>query len=49
MLNLDDGIAQSPFRKLNFGNSSQKERKSRYQSFLVVSDFTGLHILPGIV
>ena len=31
---------QSPFQKLNFGNSSQKTRKSRYQIFLVLSSFT---------
>ena len=33
--------AQSPFQKLNFGNSSQKTRKSRYQTFLVLSSYTG--------
>ena len=35
--------AQSPFQKLNFGNSSQKTRKSRYQIFLpcpVLLDFS---------
>ena len=33
--------AQSSFQKLNFGSSSQKTRKSRYQTFLVLSSFTG--------
>ena len=46
--------AHSSFQKLNFGNSSQKLRKSRYQIFLVLSSFTGnlyfvLNILLGIV
>ena len=31
---------QSFFQKLNFGNSSQKNRKSRYQAFLFRSSFT---------
>ena len=38
----------------NFGSSSQKTRKSRYQTFLVLSSFTGFlyfapNILPRIV
>ena len=33
--------AQSPLHKLNFGSSSQKTRKSRYQNFLALSSFTG--------
>ena len=46
--------AQSPFQKLSFGSSSQKARKSRYQTFLVLSSFTGFlsfvpNILPSIV
>ena len=44
----------SPLKKLNFGNSSRKIRKSRYESFLVLSSFTGflyfaLNILSEIV
>ena len=46
--------AQSPFHKLNFGNSSQKTHKSRYQTFLFLSSFTGFlcfvpDLLPMIV
>ena len=42
--------AQSPFQKLNFGNSSPKTRKSRYQTFLVLSSFTGfLCFVPNIL
>ena len=42
--------AQSPFQKLNFGNSSQKTRKSRYQTFLVLSSYTGfLYFVPNIL
>ena len=42
------------FQKLNFGNNSQKTRKSRYQIFLDLSSFTGFiyfvpNILPRIV
>ena len=45
--------AQSPFQKLNFGSSSQKTCKSRYQTFLVLSNFTGflyfvLNVLPWV-
>ena len=44
----------SPFQKLNFGGSSQKTRKSRYQTFLFLSSFTGFpypvpNTLPRIV
>ena len=39
--------AHSPFHKLNFGNSSLKTRKSRFQTFLVLSSFTGfLYFVP---
>ena len=42
--------AQSPFQKLNFGNSSQKTRKSRYQIFFALSSFTGfLYFVPNIL
>ena len=40
------------FQKLNFGNSSQKTRKSRYQTFLNLSSFTGflwISMLPSWV
>ena len=41
---------QSPFQKLNFGNSSQKVRKSWYQTFLFLSSFTGfLYFVPNIL
>ena len=33
--------AQSPFQKLNFGSSTQKTCKGRYQTFFVLSSFTG--------
>ena len=33
--------AQPPFQKFNFGNSSLKKCKSRYQTFLVLPNFTG--------
>ena len=37
--NLGGGIAQcSFFKKYNFGNSSRKTLKSRYQTFLVLSN-----------
>ena len=40
--------AQSPFQKLNFGNSSQKCRKNRYQAVLFLSSFTGsLYPVPN--
>ena len=32
--------AQSPFQKLNSGNSSQKTRQSRYQTLLFLPSFT---------
>ena len=42
--------AQSPFQKLNLGSSSQKTRKGRYQTFLVLSSFTGfLYLVPNIL
>ena len=42
--------AQSPFHKLNFGSGSQKTRKNRYQTFLVLSSFTGfLYFVPNIL
>ena len=42
--------AQTPFQKLNSVNSSQKRRKSRYQTFLVLSRFTGfLHFARNIL
>ena len=42
--------AQSPFQKLNFGSSSHKTRKSRYQTLLALSSFTGFHyFLPNIL
>ena len=41
---------KSPFQKLNFGNGSQKTRKSRYQTFLFLSSFTGfLNFVPNIL
>ena len=40
--------AQSPFQKLKFGSSSQKTCESRYQTFLVLSGFTGfLYFVPN--
>ena len=42
--------AKSPFQKLNFDNSSQKVRKSRYLSFLTLSNITEfLYIVPNIL
>ena len=42
--------ARYPFQKLNFGNSSHKTRKSRYQNFLVLSSFTGfIYFIPNIL
>ena len=42
--------AQSPFQKLNFGSSSQKTCKGRYQNFFVLSSFTGfLCSVPNIL
>ena len=41
--------AQSPFRKLNFGNI-QNVRWSGYQSFLILSNFSGLfYSVPNIL
>ena len=43
-------ISQSPFQKLIFGNSSQKSRKTRYQTCFVLSSFTGfLYFVPNIL
>ena len=42
--------AQSPFKKLDFGNISLKTCKNRYQTFLVLSSFTGfVHFVPNIL
>ena len=42
--------AQFPFQKSSFGSNSQKTRKSRYQTFLVLSSFTGfLYFVPNIL
>ena len=46
--------AKSLFQKLNIGSSSQKTRKSRYQTFLVLSSFTGFlyfvrNVLPRVM
>ena len=42
--------AQPPLQNLNFGSCSQKTRKSVYQTFLVLSGFTGfLHFVPNIL
>ena len=44
------GGAQSPPQKLNLGNSRQNTRKSRYQTFLALSSFTGfLYFVPNIL
>ena len=40
----------SSFQKSNFGNGSQKTRKSRYKTFLVLFSFTGfLYFVPNIL
>ena len=42
--------AQSPFKKLNFTNSSPKSRKNGYQTFLDLSSFTGfLYLVPNFL
>ena len=42
--------AQCPLQKLNFGNSSEKTSKIRYQTFLSLSSFTGfLYFVPNIL
>ena len=42
--------AQSPFKKLDFGNSSQNPCKRRYQIFLVLSNFTGFfYFVPNVL
>ena len=38
-----------PFQKLNFGNSSQKTRKSRNQTFLFLLNFTGFFYFGQII
>ena len=41
--------AHFPFKKLNFGTSSQKTDKSRYQTCLILFTFTGfLYFVPNI-
>ena len=41
---------RSHFQKLNFGNSSPKAPKSKYQTFLDLSSFTGfLYLVPNIL
>ena len=41
---------QSPLQKFNFCNSSQRTRKSRYQSFLYLPRFTRyLYLVPNIL
>ena len=48
-------IAQCPvflpeIQKLNFGNSNQKQKSRTYQSFAVLSNFTGfLYFIPNIL
>ena len=34
-------VTQSLFKKFDFGNSSQKSRKNKYQTFLFLSIITG--------
>ena len=41
--------AHSYCQKLNFDNRSQKTRKSRYQTFLVLSNFTGFSTLDFLL
>ena len=42
--------AKSSFQKLNFSNSSQKTRKSRYETFLFRSSFTTFrYFVPNIL
>ena len=41
---------QALFQKLKFGNGSQKVCKSRYQSFVVLSNFTEFfYVVPNIL
>ena len=48
-MNTEPG-AQSPFQKSNFRNGGQNLRKSRSQSFLVLSNFTlFLYFVPNIL
>ena len=52
ILNLGGDIAQCPvlFSEINFGNSSKKRHKLRYQTFLFLSNFTGsLCLVPNIL
>ena len=42
--------AQSPLHKTNSGNSSEKTRKSRYQTFVALSSFAGFfYFAPNIL
>ena len=42
--------AHSPFKKLNFSNSSPKSHKNRYQTFLDLFSFTGfLYLVPNFL
>ena len=42
--------AHSPFKKLNFSNSSPKLHKNRYQTFLDLFSFTGfLYLVPNFL
>ena len=43
-------MAQSPFQKLNSGNSSQKTSKSKHQTFLALCSFNEfLYFIPNIL
>ena len=45
-----ESSTQSPFQKLNLGNSSQKTHKIRYQNFLVLFTFTGFfYVVPNVL
>ena len=49
-ISVDRSPLQSPLQKLNFGISSQKVVKNRYESFLVLSNFFGYcYFLPNIL
>ena len=42
--------AQSPFKNLDFANTSQKTRKNRYQTFHFLHSFSGLlYFVPNIL
>ena len=46
----NESTAQSPFQELSSSHSSQKTHKSRYQTILVLSSFTGfLYFVPNIL